>query len=547
VPIDTASSLLSFAWPDGEDLLRVWLVPEGEWAVRGGLEPGVNTASIKYTEYASLPAVKQGLIGQVELWLQADPATDEADVVLHNQEIVQVRIERVGIVVGESSPRAIVYRLAFADHRHAWLEPRGGRLRVGIVNGRDAVIGASLTSNQSLAQQCMDAMGLPGTAPAGLSDAEPLRDLDWTFAHAPTELARVLEHCGYDYCPTDTGPGVLGRIGVGTLPTWPAERLIYNLAFDVVDRRPLKLVIASAPSAVVRTYNEEADEPPAWHFVAQDPDDGFKWKRIDLIAQVGADPIDAIRKGLPDASEEHRPQLWAQLFRCIQVDQTRFPAAQCSLLREVYDVDEAVTPAEPQILLEIAVREREGAWVNREVRVRARQVIADAGVLEFEERLLKVDGGQAADLEPHAVNVGAANLAPLFSIEDYADGQRRCALFAYTYSVGVLTAQDEATAADWLTGYRPDVAVLNYPDLRQVVLNDDTTNRATLDDRAKSYARAYVAQASATGREVKLRGFYAVSVDGRLSAVRYDFGELTTTVEVDGWNQPTGATRGRGR
>jgi hypothetical protein len=131
--------------------------------------------------------------------------------VIGGVRLVDIEPLEVRVPVGATAPRMTEYRLSFADGRERFVAPRGGRVRLGLVNpGPKAAEGLGAAparqeegdrgrddAEPEMIRECLRAMGLPLTsAPRRLEAIDPPRDVKWFGNHAPTELAKLLEFCG---------------------------------------------------------------------------------------------------------------------------------------------------------------------------------------------------------------------------------------------------------------------------------------------------------------------------------------------------------------
>jgi hypothetical protein len=418
-------------------------------------------------------------------------------------------------------------------------------LTAGVGNLDPLPPGQTLVNCQTLAAACLSAMGAGGSAPATMNAVSPPRQIEWLGAHAPSELARLLEHTGHVYCPHSSGLGVIQRLLTGGVPTIPADRVVSDITVPGVSRLPQIAIFISSPNAVIRTYNDQAATAPGWEFVAQNPANGYAWEALDVAAAETN-----VRNGFKDVAEKDRQLAHDQVFRCIRLKSDRFDRLQSPLLREVYLPDGTVD--QPHLITTVAVQDpQSGAWLNRQTRLNAQTVDGTNNILVFDRRIGKVkDADERADFDPFFLKIDAATLKPAYSVEDWQDGKKVYAVYGFEISGGAAGAMSESAARSYLTGYRPDTGIFSAPELQCVWLNDDTSNESDLATAAQGMAQALLVE-GLSPRTIHLKGYYPCEINGRVSEVSYSPESPATTITIDGWSCPSGGgvrdgRRGRG-
>ena len=523
---------------------------------RGGLEPDVWSAEVPYTalETLGLGDVEREVGGTVELWYADPPPSSDGgdaplttpDVTLGNCAIVDVVPAEWGIPLGETDPRAIVYRVAIADHRRAWVAPRGGLLLGGRLNPDPLPDGVSLVNNKTLMEQCAAAMGVTMTVPASVNDADPVREFDASFRHAPTALQELLEASGTVYAPLISGAAQVVKPGTAATPTIPDDRLISNVAAKSIDRRASKVIYTSQPAAEIHSWTSAASSPPAWKYVAQDPDADDRWRPLADISALGGDAAAAWTAGLSGVAEAKRGRLLEQMYRCIQLDPAKYPPGQVQLLPRYVDVALKETAIRLRVT-DLLVRQQDGTYyaqVDNQWLV-PEHVVPEANVLVFVHPLLKIPGSptnkRRGRLGKSNVAIAESAIKPWFSVEgwDGDNSRKKLGTFGFKISGLAAVAMTEAESIDALTGYRPDTCILQSPDL-QLVRVDGTSsdNRSTMSDRAKTYARNAMGVTTPQLREVRIKGFLAVELDAAVSEIVYDRRAVETRLTLNGWHCP---------
>ena len=548
-PLTFAHARLTYRAPSpvpGESYVRLNLTPEGPWRVGGGMNPDVNAARVPYAEFDKLGGLVQGLQGVIELWWAADPDSGDApDVELYGQWLVDASIASVGVLAGEESPRAIEYRLAFADFRHAFVPPRGGRLMSGPVNPDPAPPGTTPLQNSELAAACLDAMGAGGGAPGSLDAVAPVRKLSWECSHAPTELARILDYCGHVYCPHSQGLGYVARRGVGSLPDIPPGRLMTDVAVPLADRRAQVVVFTSAPVPVTLTYDEDADPPPAWEFVAQDREG--KWQRLADLADLG-EPQRAVIADFAGVPDEDRERWRGQVYRCIRLDPQRFNPDKVRVLRQAFLADGKTDAIHLKAgVIGVATEVLPQVWRNVSRRLDASSV-DEHNVLTMGELVGRhaIFAPQGTAFPKSFQAIPDEELLVTFSVEHYDKdtGKRDFYAAAFSTSQGAVSDLSPAESQSRLAGYRPDTAIYPVQGLRLIRVNGADANAGELADRCRTVARDMAADAAAVRRVVRVQGFIGVEIDGLVSGFSYDVRSGVTEIETNGWTSPAGPASG---
>ena len=264
---------------EGAPVLRLSL--ESAWHLACGIEPDVNTAIVPAGDFEILrermaareaagdPARPPAalLTGAVEMRMAG---AGQADYRIAPITIVEAEPATIApALAGDLQRSARAYRVYLADMRHNWIAPRGGNLRIGLVNRRDD---PDPRPNTRLIEICLSLMGLAGTAgPPRYIDADldllpPVRDLDWRGAHAPTELWRICQELGATIAITSDGGVRVELEGRGPAPLVPAERSLGALE-PVVPLLPGSALSAPATAPPVGS-------PVKWGKVAESWNNG---------------------------------------------------------------------------------------------------------------------------------------------------------------------------------------------------------------------------------------------------------------------------------
>ncbi len=532
----------------GEGFARLYLTGSS-LTRRGGLEPDVWTFTAPYTELDKIVGLHDAdteTPGNLELWYTYHPDSEEApDVLLVNVAIVCIDADLIGREPGDTVDKVLSYKITIADHRRGFVEPRGGRLFDGLLNPDPLPDGGSLISNKDLMLKCADAMGVSLTVPTSVNDAEPMRDVDWGFAHAPGSLQELVEHTGHVYAPLISGAAQIMKPGTGGA-VLPGDRLIRDVTHKSIDTRPVYAVFSSAPNAVVYTFDKDGESLPTWKYVVQDPEDD-QWKPVDEVAAI----VDAGGAGgcwtdqFENVAEEHRSRIREQLYCCIQLDPESYPPGRAAILPKWIDL--TLRQGQPglfNVSSTLAIQLPDGTYArkNSTIPLLARQVVPEHNVMIFPHPLVTLTGTEATQLTAeNSTPLAEASLKPNFSAEAFVDGKRHYAAygFANTGGGGGLITLTEEQAREQLTGFRPSTAILCSPDLVQVVLNPgsgSTTNRDDMEARAETYAASVIRLDELPLREMTFKGFLQVELSGQINQIDYDIEAVTTLVTVNGWH-----------
>ena len=316
-PAELRHDAVTFSPEGGSGRLALSL--RGGWTVTPGLAPDVNAATVKRAELAKLPPSVAGLTGTIEFWGSSRPGEGAPDVALAGVSLVDISPGYAGRAEGEASPATLEYDLSFADFRHAYVEPRGGRLFDGAINPDPPLDPAApLVSMADAIQRALSAMGGAAALPVGLPSADPPRGLDWGGAHAPSELSRLLQEVGAVFLPQSSGLPLVDYPGGGPLPSLPAEDVAFDELSPLADRRALQVAITSAPAATLDCFTP-ASSAATWRYVAQDQA-GAWVPLVDALAGAYATGAEAVRDGFSKIPEARRERVRKQAYRAVQLD-----------------------------------------------------------------------------------------------------------------------------------------------------------------------------------------------------------------------------------
>ena len=498
---------------------------------------------------------------------------------------------RLGTLPGNAAQVVCEYRISFTDFRDRYVEPRGGRLRVGWVNkgpkpAKPATGAAPAPAPaegegrelklSEMTVQCLKRMGVADTSvPDGVDDTDPPRDVKWFGNHAPTELEKLLALCNCVFVPANDGTGHVVKIGDGDPPTYPKGELLPELEIPAVDRRGKTVIVSSFPTRAVETMAMQGPDKDTWGFVVQDSFGNWKKpeeadllggrtliehfnENFDNITPSKGTPqgqktlIETLAKGVPGIDYTFaQERIRGQAYRCIRLNQTKHPTAPLS---KVFGKDTDTPDAPPSMLAKVALQDPASKrWENSPAPIDVPiQFFTDDGVVLLKERIVQVK--QSTDnLNRDAVEPPEADCTFKISAEATEkdkEGKDRPRYYhaGFTADVGGIVQMSDDDVENALDGDGDkDTFVITRPALRLIETVDpkspgvvQSDNRDRVDAAALLIARPYVAFSSLATRILAARGFQRVECSGLVSEVRWSQDKLQTTATLNNWWARTG-------
>jgi hypothetical protein len=550
--------------PSDATPVRIFLKADGEFVWSCGLEPNVNRFLVPFTEFDKL-AGKPDRTGTLNFWYSSDPnaaAGSKPDFTLKQMRVIDVAANQVGECKetpgGNSTFRVVEYVLFIADFRESIVPPRGGRLLDGILNaGSDDVLYptplATPVNNQQLAMRCLTAMGLdPNDVDNGLTTFPPLRNLQWHGAHAPTELAKVLEHTNSVLAPQTSGKASVVPVGKGDLPNVPQDRKEYQIKLPGIDRRGKTVIFSSAPTAAVDTYQFSGIDQT---FGGSSPMVWVKQQGDSSYAQLGniVTNIQNHSAYPPDA------------YRAIQIQPSQFDPRVQPILRRALSSD--TTPKRSAIRVEatIAVQALNGAWSNQDTIVPVTHIL-EGNVICLAQRVGQVSVANTGDGDGNFQEVpssGFGSLSVKITMEAVAPSPSNPMLMVreFFYSgwrrdVGsgspTRLSDDEVNSA--LADPPQDLVIIHRPEMRLVrdqtaasnpaikYSSGEADNSLDLNSRCQQLADRYLRGSGNPAQEIAAKGFLQAELNGRLAEIRIDQAACRTVFKVMTWWLPSGQT-----
>jgi hypothetical protein len=556
------------------------LTLDNDWVMTPGVEPNVNTAVCSYKEFDKLPKDLFDLSGDVCFWFHGDPTGVDGEGVANRPD---VRINKVSLVSVDVSKwgrideppfnvRITEYRLYLADRRQAFVWPRGGFLQLGDLNaepfnafGTQDRNGQPNRSVKWMVERCLEAMGEDVTndvvVPAALSDVPRPMNVQWRGNHAPTELAKLLEHNGYVLIVRTDGHFRLEQIGDGNVPEINTDQALPPLPVPNVDRRGKIVVITSHPNAVVvtQTFKLNTESGSDFDFVVQDDDD--VWKPLAAVSFFQAlDPVEAVKTNFFGVPEKYRARVATQTYRCIRLDPGTFGPTPMLRWRVEKPAGKVGGLQPIQVRAILPVLQQDGSWVNSTDLVTAHpaHLLAEGAVLTTSERLGKIDGGSTidqpdadfAELEDDELEIRVSYEAMFQAKADPADqGGEQAWRFEY-FTVGFQQdfggirklSDDELNNA--LAG--PDPIIVPRPELKLLRIDGKDVNRTDLEGAARDLAPRWLRNSGTPTSLTLAKGFQFGNCSGKVAEVRYTQGPPNgtggplTTFKINTWWLPHG-------
>lgn len=573
--------------------IAVKLTQPFEW--KAGVEAGTYSAVASYLEFEKLDSTVLGRHGVMEFWFKAEPpappdtskagddgqtaVTDaKADVTIQNIKILDfapspggVGLSKFDIDAGDLAAHTYEYQITFTDFRHAFKEPRGGRLRGGEINTyppklvlKDGKLAKETeTSNIDLLTAALNATHkaymLDNSFATTLTKVENVRNLKWFASHAPTELAKLLKAMHLVAVPLTSGwLKVFGYGGGDTDLRIPEAQKLFEADLSGSDRRGKTVIFTSAPTPVVVTH-ENTTLPEMRYVIWADTGDGNgdTWHKIEDV--LGSDPKVPFRNDFVDYADFTAAYYRSQAFRAIQLDPEKRPPAFSAILNRA--ITDGKQRQGVKVAAKIAVLTGT-KWANSTtfVNIPVQWMDQENGVLVLSDELGQVAGSvddykanflpldlKKTDQLQMKITLEAFVPAEPKSADEAAKPARKkyftCGFEKQTGADLKAMTEDEAVAAMDLSD--PDVVVIQVPQFQQIIVGSNGTpppdNRSALVAKCRELANLYLAGSDAEVLQIEVSGFFAVELSGRVASVAWDQEAVKTTIKVMTWWQPAEA------
>lgn len=547
---------------------------EGDFVWRAGMEASVYSFRCPYDEFEKLGgnADREG-----ELRFYYSRSAGLPDWRIKRMRIIDVVPLQIGL--GADQKRRIIdYRILIADMREGWVWPRGGNLRVlwdygdedpaysSKVNPKE-VPAERHKDNSVLMEACLVMMGVKlYSIDLAVDNVPPIRDLEWRGNHAPTELAKLLEHCGAVLALDSSGMVRIVPIGSGLAPTVPeGQRLGDDLVLPSIDRRPPTVIVTSEPSAVINTATVKGPSSATWQFVAQHGNG--TWKPQDQLYELlgGMTPAEMVRDHFMNAPAMHRERMRRQFFRFIRL---RTDSKRMRMLRSLYTKDDAgvIGPRPVAVVARVAVVGQDGTFVNETMDCGAAYLHYgnEKGVpfpiIQVSQRLgrVRVDGVDDPDAE--FVELAADDMTVQFShevIEEFeasagkasagkaAAGKAAAAYYqaGYRWDGKAAVKLSDGDLRNALAGGR-DAWVIQRPELVEYRLDGEPLNRDELDEMAVRIAAVHLRGALAgEAKLTSVMGWCSAELSGLVSEIKLSQRPPAMWIRQNTWFAPSSSVR----
>ena len=574
---------------DGSPVDGVFMAVEFDhgFKLTSSMKPNVNMARVSPIELQKL-GQNPGVTGALFWYFNNDPEADSdgsaADVVMTFISVVDVQVEELGESPQlEPGVQALVWRVYFSDWRDGLQFPRGGRLRLGIMNQSPPPPIATNDptdtppdpyQNSELMQMCFDAMNISdwATVPDDADNLAPVTNLQWHGTHAPTALADLMSKVGATFCPHMDGTAAVEIIGEGDPPQPDDADVIAWLNIPTIDRRGKYVIFSSAPTGKVSTQTIGGPASDAWQFVIQNTDDIWfdvnntkAWS--DFCDSTGMPnntrPIDLLNQSFVQLAAGSASQadvtkiqnrVAAQLYRCIRLDPDTYPPDKMPVLNITMEADGSTSVASADAI--IAQMIVPGVYQDSNDPIDLPLVmISNGSILWFSDRLVKMNDGSDSS------NTG--QFMELYGGDPTGDGSDADLQVRVSFE---LTEQQTDSDGNLIylplyyeTGYTIDaggnVQKMNPGDVQNAIDKADRnttyhfmpewtdslvwiadgveTDHSKIDDAAKAQAQTLLADLTQPSQELHVRGFFPCDLNGIISEIQWLQKEGKTIVKVN--------------
>jgi hypothetical protein len=566
---------------------------ESPYKLTAGIRPDINRAVCSYAEYAKL--ADPGAPGSLQFYFTN---LTTPDVTMQNVRIVDVEPLHFGLTpadigkppagAGQVPGRFTEYRLYFSDQRDGFKLPRGGRLRIGLLNPSEkdnrplGTLQPTFMTMTQLVQACLTAMGLTTVAvPADLDNTAAPNDLKWLGSHAPTELQKLLQRANYCLALSTAGTFKLWSIGQGPGPEIPPARRLPQVTLKGMDRRGKTVVFTSYPNQIISTYQLPATggatptdpqgnpvDPSVFRYVYTQYNasgGAGPWTAIDSCGWYNGSAGTAVQNHFNGTNAANDENAATMAFRYIQLDPTRFDPDMSPILRKTFDVPVAIPSSNgslpqlivPQFQANIVLNDpTDGTWflTNEHPVVPVTHKLDQNVLLMGCHRLGKMDTeyNGVHDPDPYFQKLNFSSGSDVtfvnFSVPKclfnastgHMDPQYFHAGFQRTGpTVSTIVQLDPESTLDAMSDR--DTIIVPLPELQLVEVNGAALNTADLNGRAMKYASRYLIDATSPPVVLGSTGFFSFDPNGFISQVEWDQNEAVTHITSLGWFRPTGS------
>jgi hypothetical protein len=558
--------------------LQLPLRLENDFELTAGIEPNINTAIVPFGVYDLLAALPRPWRGSLRLYARPQSAEvsegtilpAEADVTIEGIAVVEVEQVAYGRTWPQAIWRVLEYRLHLADVRERFQLPKGGTVSGGQINtspideeGLDANKKETKTA-RSLVEMCLAAMGITATLPEEFEDGPIIPDLNWRGAHAPAELAKILDRLGYIFIPKLDGTFSIEVIGEGPGIAIPDDLRMAHFDLPGSDRRGRNVLFTSAPNGIIVSHPAlkgpgpaEEGQAPTVELVVWLPDLGWVNHEEAFVSTFAGKPLfDHLKENFENFPSyaynvpgeglkrvDLRPLMRRLAFRCIRVTPPEAIAAE-GVLAQLNLAGKALQ--KPQIRAIIASQGSSYYWHNSEDPVLcAITHLGDSNVYCIEEVLTKLSSSPSTNPDADAAELAYGDLEVTTSWELIDAQTKEPKYFEIAYTSDPVTGAVTELPYPPPDSVRvdPNTIIVNEPGwvLVREVKEDGTFHEPTLaklKEVAQAAASRYLARSNAPARRHLARGFFAQDLSGRVSRVVFSQSKLQTEIDELTWWMP---------
>lgn len=556
--------------------VRVFGKLDGEFVWTTGLSPGVLQLLVPRSEFSKLGGDYTGVV-DVEFYFRNDPAQGTPDFELKNWNIWDNEETDWGQDQASGTVGVMERRLTLLDFRRIYRRGQGGLLTVGLLNETrpsgntpanpdDPTL--PLVTLYDAIVLCLNAMQLGSLIPLvpdGLRVITAPRDLDWRGAHAPTELAKLLEMADLVFCPKADGTPTIAQIDPTrpiTVPNSvnePADggepAVSHELSWETVyllDDRPDLVIVTSAPAYSVKQTSLIGINAATIDFVGLETDGALKpLAQLSYSGGSAQTLSEVIADGWQFGDADTYMAAQRSAFRLLQVshqpqgetpniNKRRLPIlTRLAEIGYVVGADESQVERylRPSLFAKCAMLDN-GGWRNQTQR---RLIPCDVfdpatGTVRSDLILGTVDPNPAASSTRGFVGLqGTDDVELRFAHEARDEDQPHKQFYVSVWATNdagqIVQIQNEPDVLAALVN--PASFVISAPELRAFVIEGIQINRFWLDKHAEQLARSVLTRGARQVATRRFRGFHLFEPSGQISEVRISQDQLLTAIDVN--------------
>lgn len=538
--------IIRFVTTDGGPAATITLKLTGDMLLTAGVQPNVHTFDARWPEVEPIQD-DPGRMGTIEFWSTGTPDQGGApDLELKRMRIVDIETVTFGFIKGRPGRGPVVVRLHIADRRELFTWPRGGILQLGEFNkdplsrdGTKDANGRTTVSCRKLVEMCLTEMRIieEVTVPHALSDTVAPRNIAWNGAPAPAELEKLLKDAGFVFWVKSDGNFEIAQINSGPAPTLPASAVEWPCLG--IDRRGQTVILTSHPFPIVETLTLNA--PANYPETAESDDlEYVGWQdqpsRWVPIAQMTADPVDAVRKRIAPANLTTFETL--SLFRCVRLNQAKW--GKRGILRKLIGEDKPL-PFASAVNVVLAM---DGTYQNKTTQLNPDHISDDGNVLVFNQLLGKLADGHNPGPDPFTwfVPLRGDELKLTVTAEctkknDAGEDVPEYFFVGFEWKLGGTLRKLENAELKALMS-KPGAVIIARPELRLLRKDGEDQNLRQVEDLAAVIAAGLLRRSDEAAKEYKIRGFAKVELGPRIGEIKISQNGPNMMVRTNAWHFP---------